>query len=131
VVYWDADERQDLLIGKSDGTVWIFRNVGTSAEPDFDGGTPVQVGPSGTKVDIDVGSRATPTLVDWNNDTLGDLVVGTMSGKAHVFLDHGVPGAPDFRPRSSRRREASISSCRREGPARTSSIWTATTGRIS
>jgi hypothetical protein len=48
---------------------------------------------------IDVGSRATPTVVDWNNDGAKDLVVGAYDGKIHVFSNCGCNGIipPDFR----------------------------------
>ena len=49
VVYWDADGRKDLLVGRSDGLVMIFLNIGTDADPHFDGGAPLQVGPPGSK----------------------------------------------------------------------------------
>ncbi len=97
VVYWDADERKDLLIGQALGAVKIFLNTGTEDDPSFDGGTPLQVGMPGSKTDINVGSRATATVVDWNNDSRKDLVVGAYDGKIHVFLNEGTDTAPDFR----------------------------------
>ncbi|MFN8179250.1 MAG: FG-GAP-like repeat-containing protein [bacterium] len=97
VVYWDADGRKDLLVGTYDGKVKIFSNVGTDADPTFDGGTFVQVGSPGFKTDINVGARATPSAVDWNSDGKKDLVVGALDGKLHVFVNAGTDGAPDFR----------------------------------
>jgi hypothetical protein len=95
-VYWDADSRKDLLIGQSDGTVKIYLNNGTDANPTFDGGTTLQVGPSGSKVNIDIGSRATPVAIDWDNDGLKDLAVGALDGKIHLFINEGVDTSPDF-----------------------------------
>jgi hypothetical protein len=97
VVYWDEDERKDLLVGRSDGLVMIFSNVGTDADPHFDGGTRLQVGSPGFKSDIDVGSRATPTAVDWDGDGRKDLVVGAIDGRLHLFLNEGTDTDPDFR----------------------------------
>jgi hypothetical protein len=97
VVYWDDDNRKDLLAGLSDGTVQIYLNVGTDEDPTFDGGTFLQVGEPGSKTDIDVGDRATPIAVDWNSDGRKDLVVGSLSGCIHVFINEGTDAAPDFR----------------------------------
>jgi hypothetical protein len=97
VVYWDEDGRKDLLVGRADGRVMIFLNVGTDADPHFDGGTFLQVGPPESKSDIQVGGRATPTSVDWNNDGRKDLLVGAIAGKLYLFLNEGTNTAPDFR----------------------------------
>jgi hypothetical protein len=96
VVYWDSDGRKDLLVGLADGTVRIYLNTGTDESPTFDGGTTIQFGPSGSKVNIDVGSRATSTVVDWNNDGAKDLAVGALDGKIHLFINEGSDTAPDF-----------------------------------
>ncbi len=97
MVYWDDDNRKDLILGLSDGTVQIFLNVGTDVDPTFDGGTNLQVGEPGNKTDIDVGDRATSIVADWNSDGKKDLVVGSLSGNIHVFINEGTDEAPDFR----------------------------------
>ncbi len=97
VVYWDADDRKDLLIGQSDGKIKLFLNVGTDDAPTFDSGAFVQVGLPGLKTDIDVGARATPSTADWNNDGRKDLVSGAYDGKIHIFLNEGTDTEPDFR----------------------------------
>ena len=96
VVYWDADARKDLLVGQGNGTIKIFLNIGTDETPTFDGGTLLKVGQPGLKVDIDVGDRATPYVVDWNNDGKKDLVVGALDSKIHIFINEGTDTAPDF-----------------------------------
>jgi hypothetical protein len=96
VVYWDADAKKDLLIGRADGRVVIYLNLGTDASPTFDGGTLLEVGPPGAKVPIAVGSRATLAVADWNSDGRKDLVVGAMDGKIRVYLNVGTDAAPDF-----------------------------------
>jgi len=85
VVYWDEDERKDLLVGLGDGTVKIFLNVASDNEPAFDAGTFVTVG-SETVLNLDVGARATPVPVDWNNDGLLDLVAGAADGAIRIYL---------------------------------------------
>ncbi|MBC8470505.1 MAG: VCBS repeat-containing protein, partial [Planctomycetes bacterium] len=96
VVYWDADIRKDLLVGQADGTVKIFLNNGTDSEPVFDAGQTIKVGLDDEN--LDVGSRATPTLIDWDNDGKTDLVVGAFDGKIHIYLNCGCNGGipPSF-----------------------------------
>jgi hypothetical protein len=96
VVYWDADALKDLLVGHSDGTVKVFRNVGSDQAPTFDAGTLLEVGPAGVKAPIDVGDRATTSVVDWNNDGKKDLVSGGLDARIHVFINEGTDAAPDF-----------------------------------
>ena len=93
---WDNDGRKDLIVGLNDGRVQVYLNVNTDAAPSFDAGSLVQVGPAGSKVDLDVGSRAIVDLVDWNNDSLMDLVIGDMGSRIRIYLDEGAPGSPDF-----------------------------------
>ena len=44
VVYWDDDDRKDLLIGVADGTIKIYLNTGTDQASTFDSGTLLEVG---------------------------------------------------------------------------------------
>ena len=101
VVYWDGDEKKDLLVGQADGKVKIFLNTGTDENPTFDAGTFLQVGPAGSKANIGVGTRATPSAVDWNSDGKKDLVVGALDAKIHLFINEGTDAAPDFRVQTS------------------------------
>lgn len=96
IVYWDADARKDLLAGQGDGTVKIFLNIGADENPTFNGGTLLQVGQPGSKKNINVGGRATPSVVDWNNDGKKDLVVGDIYGKIHIFINEGTDTEPNF-----------------------------------
>ena len=98
MVYWDDDTRKDLLVGQADGTVRIFRNMGSEESPRFDDGLFLQAGAPGVRKNIDVGKRATPTTVDWDNDGKTDLVVGGLDGKIHIYLNCGCAGTarPSF-----------------------------------
>jgi WD40 repeat protein len=97
VVYWDGDDRKDLLIGRADGTVELFLNNGLDDAPTFGSGRLLQVGEVGAKVDIDVFYRATPTVADWDNDGKKDLIVGSVDGLIYLYLNEGTDVAPDFR----------------------------------
>ena len=92
VVQWDADGNKDLLVGQSDGTVKIFLNTNTDDAPIFDDGSLLQVSTG----NIDVGYRATSTVVDWDNDGKKDLVVGALDGEMHLFINEGTDTSPDF-----------------------------------
>lgn len=92
MVCWDEDDRKDLLVGLSDGTVKIFLNVADNNEPAFDAGTALTVGSAGVSL-LDVGSRATPSLVHWNDDGMLDLVVGGLDGVIHVYMNCGCDGS--------------------------------------
>ncbi len=96
MVYWDADANKDLIVGQSDGTIKLFLNTGTDGNPTFDAGRFLQVGSAGSKVNIAVGARATPAVVDWNNDGMKDLVVGAIDGRIRLYINSGSDTAPDF-----------------------------------
>ena len=95
VVQWDDDGRKDLLVGAADGTVRIYRNVGSDADPLFDAGAFVQAGVAQPE-DIDVGFRATPIWVDWNLDGRHDLLIGAVDGRLRLYLDTATTGDPQF-----------------------------------
>jgi len=92
VALWDSDNLPDLIIGLADGRVAVHLNIGTLGAPIFDEGLYLQAG----GVDLDVGVRATPSFVDWNDDDRRDLVVGGYDGRIHVFINTGADTAPVF-----------------------------------
>ena len=96
VVYWDGEEGKDLLVGQADGKVKLFSNTGTNDDPSFGDGKFLKAGPMGSKTDIDVGYRATLSVVDWNNDGSRDLAIGAMDGKLRVYINEGTDTNPDF-----------------------------------
>ena len=96
LVDWNLDGKLDLLAGLGDGTVMIFLNIGTTTNPVFDNGTNLTSGPAGSKLNIDIGSRATPVLADWNNDGKRDLIVGAVDGKVHLYINEGTDVSPDY-----------------------------------
>ena len=74
----------------------VHRRRDPNQEPTFDSGEFLQYGEIGLKINIDVGSRATPTIADWNSDGKKDLVVGSIDGKIHIFLNKNTDAEPDF-----------------------------------
>ena len=95
VVNWDDDGRKDLLVGTAEGTVRIYRNVGTDSEPLFDAGAFVQAGIEQPE-NIDIGFRATPAWVDWNLDGRHDLLIGAGDGRLRIYLDTAGNGEPQL-----------------------------------
>lgn len=96
MVDWDGDGLGDLLVGQADGRVGLWTNVGTGADPIFDGPTYLEFGEAGSKVEIHAGSGATLEVVDWDNDGRQDLLVGGMDGRIRLYLNQASFGAPDF-----------------------------------
>ncbi|MBN1853920.1 MAG: VCBS repeat-containing protein [Pirellulales bacterium] len=96
IAHFDADNKKDLLVGRADGTVQLFCNIGTESNPTFDEGTLLEVGTAGFKSPIDVGSRATIALTDWDNNGVRDLVLGALDGYIHLYLNQGTNTEPDF-----------------------------------
>ncbi len=92
VVDWDEDGRKDLLVGVSDGTVRIYMNIADNNNPSFDAGKNLKVGPEAA-IDLDVGKRPTPIVVDWNNDGMLDIVSGAWDGYLHIFYNCGCGGS--------------------------------------
>ncbi|MBN1975368.1 MAG: VCBS repeat-containing protein [Sedimentisphaerales bacterium] len=96
VVDWDEDGMKDLIVGQSDGSIKFFRNINTDNSPSFDAGTLLTYVSGGYTTYIDVGSRAAPTIVDWNSDGYKDLVSGALDGKIHIFINAGTNSVPLF-----------------------------------
>ncbi|HSH00720.1 MAG TPA: VCBS repeat-containing protein, partial [candidate division Zixibacteria bacterium] len=82
----DADGDQDMLLGGVNGRIALFQNIGTAVAPAF------QL-VSTTFAGINVGSAATPELVDWDNDNDFDLLVGTGAGYVQLWQNTGTPQA--------------------------------------
>jgi hypothetical protein len=93
VAHWDDDTLFDIIIGTPDGTVRYYKNLGSEL---FAEGVDLEVGPPGSKVPIDVGSRSTVCIVDWDEDGRRDLLLGSYYGKFHLFLNTGSDLAPEF-----------------------------------
>ena len=86
---WNEDGKKDLVVGEYDGHVRIYLNMNTDSSPQFSGYTYVQVAGS----DLDVGLTSTPFIIDWDNDSRKDLIVGESSGRVRPTTLHAVASA--------------------------------------
>ena len=89
---WNEDGKLDLLVGATNGRITLFINNGTKGNPQLTSKGFIQAG--GT--DLNVGNRAAPVVVDWNNDKKKDLIVGTDAGTIRLYLNSGTNSAPVF-----------------------------------
>lgn len=91
----DGDGDLDLLVGGSDGQIWLFRNRG---------------GPNGAKftletrrlAGINVGNDSIPVTVDIDGDGDQDLFVGNRNGLIIFYRNNGTAFVPKFRLVSTR-----------------------------
>ena len=84
----DGDGNRDLVSGDTQGRLWFYKNIGSDAEPVFDAPTEITV--SDVAADFDGQSRSRPTVTDYNNDGVPDIIVGTANGKLYSMQGHRV-----------------------------------------
>ncbi|MDZ7341414.1 MAG: T9SS type A sorting domain-containing protein [candidate division KSB1 bacterium] len=89
---WNEDGKKDLLVGDTNGNITLYTNTGTNSNPVLSKSGFIQAG----GVNLDVGSRATPVVVDWNNDGKKDLLSGNSSGYVLLYLNVGSNSSPSF-----------------------------------
>lgn len=89
----DNDGDYDLIMGRFNGKLALYLNSGTPGTPIFS--TNVDLQNHNGEV-IDVGSNAVPFLVDVDNDTDLDLVVGGFNGKFNFYANTGSPLTYEF-----------------------------------
>lgn len=90
----DGDNDQDMLLGKEDGTILRYTNNGGA-------GNPLSLGNPIPLLDdignpITVNTFAAPQLVDLNNDSLLDLVIGKKTGEIVFYQNIGSATSPTF-----------------------------------
>ena len=91
-VDYNNDGTKDLLVGTAEGMIALLTNTGTDTQPVF-------AGYDFLKVDgktIDVGTHATPFIVDYNNDGIRDLLVGNGEGSLLYYANRGNTTHPSF-----------------------------------
>ncbi|MCI0343544.1 MAG: VCBS repeat-containing protein [Planctomycetales bacterium] len=93
---WDGDGDTDLLAGEIRGSVVLYRNVGTTAEPMFAAAEAVKA--AGLPIEVP-GGDAGPCVADWDGDGALDLLVGCGDGSVLWYRDWqetGKPGDPSL-----------------------------------
>lgn len=83
----DRDGDLDLFIGKKDGTIDFYQNIGSA-------GSAVWNLISNQYNSIDVGSYAAPVFVDIDHDSDLDMFIGQMQGKIVYYRNDGTPQVP-------------------------------------
>ena len=71
----------DLLLGSGEGYLYYCENQGSPTEPLF--GTPVPL-EDVMGIPIKVDSNSSPCVVDWDDDTKDDILLG--SGDGNILL---------------------------------------------
>jgi hypothetical protein len=101
----NGDSQLDVIDADHDGKIWLHRNLGTTAAPNFDtagatliqtNGSPIDVGPTASDPSFDQlqGSRATYSVADFNQNGRPDIVVVNFAGAVRYYENEmASPGA--------------------------------------
>ena len=79
----DADNDDDMIVGDASGNIHLFTNTASA------GGTANFVLTSPNYLGINVGSNATPQLVDVDRDGLLDFLIGERNGNINYYHNNG------------------------------------------
>jgi hypothetical protein len=104
-VDWNGDGVLDILAGNSEGFVLFFENIGSNDEPKFLPATRVQAG--GREIQVQAGYSGSlqglqearwgylsPNVIDWNGDSLPDIITGDITGDYLIYLNRGTKTEP-------------------------------------
>jgi hypothetical protein len=89
---WNNDGKKDVLCGEDYGCIYLLINEGTDADPVFNSVSFIADG----QYDLDVGTRSSPAVTDWNGDGKKDLIVGEALGKLFYYENKGTDAEPLF-----------------------------------
>tara|TARA_B110000444_G_scaffold225317_1_gene229101 strand:+ start:561 stop:2726 length:2166 start_codon:yes stop_codon:yes gene_type:complete len=85
----DGDNDLDMLVGDANGKLHLLNNILIDNESNF-------FINSIDYFDIDVGSFASPFLVDLDRDSDLDLIIGSRQGQIYYYENQGTPYEPNF-----------------------------------
>jgi hypothetical protein len=83
----DQDGDLDLFVGKDDGRIEFYRNIGSSHSPSW-------ILVSDNYQSIDVGGYSSPVFVDIDADSDLDLFIGETYGRIFFYRNDGTPQEP-------------------------------------
>jgi len=86
----DNDNDFDLFVGKEDGKINFYQNIGSATNPIFE----LELK---NPASFDVGSNGVPNFVDIDQDGDRDLFVGERDGRIKYYHNFGTATKPDFR----------------------------------
>ncbi|MCK5292689.1 MAG: Ig-like domain-containing protein [Thermoplasmata archaeon] len=84
---WDNDDRADLVIGETNGFVWLFTNDGDETFSSHGRAHNL----TGRNIRTP-GMSAAPAIADWDGDMLDDLIVGDSFGYLYFWKRNNVLG---------------------------------------
>jgi hypothetical protein len=95
---WNNDSRKDLIASDGAGTVTIYLNEGTDAEPVLGAGQKVKAqNKQGNLEPIDRGTRSHMMVCDWNNDGKKDIIFSDQENPGFYFFRNiGTDANPSF-----------------------------------
>lgn len=88
IIDWDMDGKKDILCANAAGDLVLYTNSGTDALPEYS--TPSTLLVSGLGVDAAV------FVVDWDNDSHKDILVGTQGAHLVLYRNVGTNTKPVF-----------------------------------
>ncbi|MDO8587426.1 MAG: VCBS repeat-containing protein [Armatimonadota bacterium] len=97
---WDGDGKKDLIASDSDGYTWFFRNTTSDLFPVSAAGQRLAVNgqPIRAPYDIRWAGYARSDVVDWDNDSDLDLIVGDLYGRYTLYINSGSRTNPILSP---------------------------------
>jgi hypothetical protein len=93
IVDLDNDSKKDLLVGRDDGLVLFYRNVGTNAAPVFNAAYDTLKQTNGVSIDAYYGSRF--CFTDWRGDGDLDLLVSGYDGFVVLYENSTIVGVQE------------------------------------
>jgi parallel beta-helix repeat protein len=84
---WDNDDRADLVVGETNGYVWLFTNDGDETFSSHGRAHNL----TGWNIRTP-GMSAAPAIADWDGDMLDDLIVGDSQGYLYFWKRNNVIG---------------------------------------